>query len=334
MGFATYLIRRIANMAVLLLLVALFNYFLFRIMPGNVISLIVSPNLRPEARALLLARYNLENQNSFTSIYYYLVHTFSFDFGLSFLSNRPVWYEILLRLPATLYLLGLASFLSIILGVTTGIFAASRRGKKSDVSIVTSSIFLGSLPTFWIALLFLLVFAVYLSRIHSPYALPFGGIISPNLDNYSALQNNFWGFVRDSLQHLVLPLATLTIFLFGGYTLLMRNVFLGVLSEDYILTAKAKGVPNHDILYKHALGNAVLPLVTTIALQFGGILGGAVLTETVYNWNGLGRYTFYVVDRRDWPALQGLFFLLAVTTVLANFLADIVYAYLDPRVRL
>lgn len=333
MGVASFIGKRIVNLLILLLLVALFNYYLFRVMPGDAISLIIDPKSTPAQRAALRAELGIgPGGNTFQAVLIYLEHVFTGNFGNSFATSRPVWVDILQRLPGTLFLLGGAYFLALILGVVTGISAASRRGRKSDVTIVTSSIFMGSLPVFWIGLLFVLL-SVYLSQIHSPLALPFTGVIGPYW-TYQTLSTNFAGFVVDAVRHAILPMTALTIILYGGYTLLMRNTFLDVLTEDYILTARAKGLPERDVLYRHALKNASLPLTTSVALQFGAILSGAALTETVFSWYGLGAYIVESVQGRDWPVLQGIFFLLAITTVVANFLADLVYGYLDPRVRL
>jgi peptide/nickel transport system permease protein len=227
--------------------------------------------------------------------------------------------------------MGTAAFLTIIIGIITGISAAAKRGTKFDMGMVSSALGFYAIPTFWLGMILILVFGFYL-RFPSPTGemvslFPYGGTVSTPVYSDPLLHT------MDVAHHLVLPSITLAIVSYGGYMLVMRNNLIDVLTEDYIVTARAKGVDERTVLYKHAMRNAILPLVTMIAFTFGGLIGGATLTETIFNWHGVGRYIYDSVMAQNYPVLQAIFYILALTTVIANFIADILYGFLDPRVR-
>jgi peptide/nickel transport system permease protein len=247
------------------------------------------------------------------------------DFGISFFSKRPVWVEIAQRAPATILLFGTALALSALLGIGIGAILAWRRGTSLEMSAIVVSLFFYSMPLFWFGLILLWGFGFKLQW------FPLGGIggIDSSGNSLSGL-----AYVADILWHLTLPLITLMMVSLAGYVLLMRNSMLEVLGEDYILTAKAKGLSERAVMYKHAARNALLPVATVIALGVGGIISGGVLTETIFSWPGMGYFLVTSTIQQDYPAVQGTFFLLAVMTVMANVAADVLYAYLDPRVRL
>ncbi len=325
MGLGRYLAIRTVNIAIILAALILLNFFMFHVLGDPTQLLAEDPRIKPAELQIL--RHNLGVDRPVTEqLLLYLQQLARGDLGLSWQYHQPVLYEIWIRLPNTLMLLGTAHVISTLLGIATGIRAASRRGKKSDVGIVTSSLFVSSLPVFWIGFLLIAFFAIYLK------ALPAAQYINPYW-TVPQLKANFLGFVVDILRHLVLPVSALVIILFGGYTLLLRNTMIDVLAEDYIVTAKAKGVTEYNVLYAHALKNAYLPVITSLALNFGGILSGAILTETVFNWFGLGSLIISSVFYKDWPLLQGLFLIIGFMTVLANLVADILYGVFDPRVK-
>lgn len=247
------------------------------------------------------------------------------DFGNSFFSKRPVWTEIAQRAPATILLFGSALALSALLGIGIGAVLAWRRGSVLEMSSIVASLFFYSMPLFWFGLILLWAFGFKLRL------FPLGGIggIDANGVPLTGLS-----YVADILWHMVLPLVTLMIVNLAGYILLMRNSMLEVLGEDYITTARAKGLSERTVMYKHAARNAMLPVTTVIAIGVGTIISGGVLTETIFSWPGMGYFLVTSTIQQDYPAVQGTFFLLAVMTVLANVGADILYAFLDPRVRL
>lgn len=225
------------------------------------------------------------------------------------------------RLPNTLLLVGTATVLSIVIGMVVGIVVSSRRGSVLDITAITFGFLGNSVPIFWLGLILLLVFGVDLKW------FPIRGTTSvPAPTEPLAL-------VLDIMWHMTLPTFALVIILFGGYALVMRAAMLDVLTEDYIQLARAKGLTERTVLYKHALRNAMLPMVTVIALAFGFLLSGALLTETVFSWYGLGRYIWDAILKQDYPALQGIFFIISVMVVAANLIADLIYGFLDPRIK-
>jgi peptide/nickel transport system permease protein len=252
----------------------------------------------------------------------YMKNMLSFDFGESFVSGRAVWDELAQRIPPTLLLFGSALILSAILGILLGAIMAWRRGSKFEISGIVVGLFFYSMPIFWFGLILLVVFSFHLGW------FPLRGMLTPGAD-YAGFD-----YVKDVLWHLTLPLITLTVGSLAGWLLLMRNSMLEVMGEDYITTAKAKGLSERKVLYRHAARNAMLPIVTAIAMSLSHIISGGVLTETIFSWPGMGQYLVQSTLAYDFPAIQGAFFLLAILTILANMLADLLYSYLDPRVRL
>jgi len=297
------------------------NFAIFRLMPANPVALVADAvRLRPEQYQRLMELYGL-NRPLWEQYVKYMVESFRGFFGYSYYTQRPVSVDIMERLPNTLLLMGTSTILSILIGMAIGIVAAARRGSLVDVSAITFG-FLGfSVPTFWLGIIFLLIFGYYLR------AFPLRGTVSvpPPTDPLMLMFDIMW--------HLTLPALTLVIIQFGGHALIMRAAMMDTLTEDYITMARAKGLEERTVLYKHALKNAMLPMVTVIALSFGFILTGAILTETVYSWHGLGTYIWTSIQGNDYPALQGIFFIVSVMVVICNFIADLVYGILDPRVR-
>jgi peptide/nickel transport system permease protein len=330
MGFREFLVRRVINSAILIFGAISFNFFVFRIMPGNPISILIAPQLiyeAPELAAFLEQMWGL-NQPLHIQYLSYIANMFTFQFGLSFTEGyRPVVESIAARLPNTLLLMGTAAILTIIIGVIVGISSAAKRGGKYDMGMVTTALTFYAVPTFWLGMVFILLFGFYWQIWFGFSLFPMGGTISrpPPTDPLLRVMDIGW--------HLVLPATTLALVSYGGYMLVMRNNLIDVLTEDYIVTARAKGVDERSVLYKHALRNAILPLVTMVALTFGFLITGATLTETVFNWYGLGRLIFESVTLQNYPVLQAIFYIMALTVIIANFIADMLYGFLDPRVR-
>lgn len=220
----------------------------------------------------------------------------------------------------TLLLIGLGQVLAVILGMALGVVAAWKSRTAVDYSALLFSLTAWSLPTFWLGIILLFIGS-------SHWGLPIGGRLTPGM-----VYESSWARWIDIGRHLILPTLTYTIIFLGEYMLIMRSTLLDVLSEDYILTAKAKGLSTFQILRDHALQNAMLPMVTIIALNLGFTVSGAIQIETVFSWPGLGGAIFTAVERRDYPMLQGAFLLIAVSVIFANLIADLLYSYLDPRV--
>jgi len=318
-----YIIKRTIYNLFILYIVATLNFAIFRLMPGDPVRAAVIGDPRASLyRDELIKLWGLDKP-LWDQYWIYISTIFRGEFGISFVSGAPVAKEIMDRLPNTLLLMGTSTLLSLVLGIATGIVAAHHRGKKGDVAVVTASLTVYSFPIFWIGMLFLLVFSFYLGW------FPLGGTIT-SLD---VVRQGYIPFVMDVLWHLALPVIALTIYGYGGLTLIVRNALIDVLTEDYILTARAKGLDDRTVLYKHALKNAMLPLVTIIALSLAGCVGGAIITETIFSWYGIGKFTFDALMNLDYPVLQALFFIESALVIAANFVADILYGFLDPRVR-
>ncbi len=351
MGLREYVIRRCVYMFLLIVAVICFNFFLFRLptflFGANPISLMLSDELRRNlTQDLLEAMYAnfglVMNPDIFDWIYMfwrYMINMFTGNFGVSFLTQRPVMDSIVERLPNTLLLMGTSVMLAIIIGMWVGIRVASEPGSRKDLGVVTVAMFTWSLPTFWIGMMLLMVFGYMVPQwTEAMWGIQLG------FPQFGTIEYEVWNTARtspfgalmvagDVLYHLFLPMMTIAIGSFGGWFLYMRNNLVTVMTEDYILTARAKGLDENQVLYKHGLKNAMLPMVTLFALAFGGIISGTVLVETVFTWRGLGRYIFESLIALDYPVVQAIFLIIAIVTILANFVADMLYAVLDPRIK-
>ncbi len=321
MGFLSFLAKKMIFAAITIFIIMTLNFAIFRLMPGDPVSMIIDViRLRPEQVQRLYELFGL-NKPLWEQYVQYIIQTLQGFLGYSFYSQRPVAQDILDRLPNTLLLVGTSTILSIVIGMVIGIVAAAKRGSVFDISAISFGFLGNSVPAFWLGLLMLLVFGVNLQW------FPIRGTTSvPTPTEPIAL-------VADILWHMTLPTIALVIIQFGGFALIMRAAMMDVLTEDYITLARAKGIDERNVLYKHALRNAMLPMVTVIALAFGFTLSGALLTETVFSWYGLGRYIWDAITRQDFPALQGIFFIISVMVVVANLIADIIYGFLDPRIK-
>ena len=256
---------------------------------------------------------------------YYMKSMLLFDFGNSFANNQPVWTEITDKIPATLWLFGNALILAYVVGIAIGMVIAWRRGSALELGTIVVTLFFYSMPIFWFALLSQWIFYTQL------HWLPIGG-----MGGFDDMGNPYTGFeyIKDMLWHLILPLTTLTILGLAGDILLMRTSMLEVLGEDFVTTARAKGLKERTIMYKHAARNAMLPVVTSLAMAISGVISGGVLTETIFSWPGMGSLLIRATLTTDFPVVQGAFYILAILTIVGNMAADILYAYLDPRVQL
>ena len=267
----------------------------------------------------------------------YMRNMLVLDFGRSFYTRQPVWDEIAKRLGPTLLLFGSALVIGSLLGIGLGAVMAWRRGSKLELGTIVVSLFFNSMPVFWLGLVLIWVFSVSLNCGSSPSGepipcFPLGGY--GGFHPQTGVPYQGFDYAKDVLWHLVLPLSNLIILGLAGSILLMRNSMLEVLGEDYIMTARAKGLSERSIMYRHAARNAMLPVVTSIALSVGGVISGGVLTETIFTWPGMGYYLVTSTLSQDFPAVQGAFYLLALITIFSNMVADVMYAFLDPRVRL
>jgi len=312
---------KVAAAILTLVFVILFNFFLFRVMGDPTTQLARLPRATPEEITKLQAAYGLDKPlvGQFTD---YVGDTLRGDLGTSQRSRRPVWDEIVDAMPWTLLLVGTGTIIATLLGSWMGVIAATRRGQKTDDGLLGFSLFTYASPEYWIGIILILVFAVWLP------ILPSGLQVTPGVEFSS-----FFAEALDVAEHLILPATAMTLMLLGQYFLIMRSSMVDVLTEDFITVKRATGQRWDRVVRRHAVPNALLPLVTLSAIQFGAVVGGAITIETIFSWPGLGELTFQAINDKDFPVLQGTFLVFSFAVIVANLLADVLYFYLDPRVK-
>lgn len=326
MGLKAYLGKKVIYLIILIYFVISLNFAIFMLMPGDPTAVFAGANRIQDPAALkaIRDRYGLD-QSLGVRYVKYIQNCLTFYFGYSYMSNHPVSDEIGERLMNTLALVGLSTLFAILFGILLGVIAAAQRGKTFDTANVSTSLIFFSVPSFWIGMILLTIFSTWLGWFPNAGAIPREWAFNPPA--------NIFVEIYGRLQHLFLPVVTLTLFQYGGYLLLARATMLEALTEDYIVTARAKGVKERSILYKHALRNASLPLITNIALSFGFMLSGAIITETVFTYQGLGYWLFAAINYADYPVLNAMFYIIALCVIAANFISDLLYGVVDPRIR-
>ncbi len=318
-----FLLRKLGFSLLTVLVVLVINFVLFRILPGDPVRAVIGRNVRisPQVQQALRVQFGLDKPvfpDQFLDTLGQWAHG---NLGVSWSQRQPVRNILIAKLGNTLLLVGLGQILAISLGVVLGLLAGWKRKTPIDVGALTFSLIAWATPTFWLGIILLAAGSTWLG-------LPTGGIVSP-----ANVGKPLYAVIPDLARHLILPTFTLTVLYLGEYMLIMRSSILEVLSEDYILTAKAKGMSHWQVLMRHALKNAMLPIVTLIALNLGFTVSGAIYIEAVFSYDGLGKLFQDALIKQDYPLLQGAFLLLAVSVILANMLADVLYTYLDPRVQ-
>jgi peptide/nickel transport system permease protein len=324
MELRRYIFRRLIQIIIIFFVILTVLFLLFRLAPGDPVSRMIDPDMTPEDAEVLISQLGLD-QPLWTQYVYYVKNFFTGNFGNSFHYGQPVVRIIGDRLPNTILLFTSSIILSALVGIFLGKIASWHKGKKTDTwmtigALVTHTVFLP-----WLALILIWVFAYKLDW------FPITGMISEEvwLDPDVGLLAKF----LDVLHHMVLPLGTLFLIHFGSYLLIMRSSMLETLKEDYILTARAKGLEEKVIRDHHAAPNAALPVVTSVGLSLAFSINGGALTETVFTWPGIGRELVFSVSHNDYPLAQASFLLIAIVVLLSNLVVDVLYAYLDPRIR-
>jgi peptide/nickel transport system permease protein len=304
--------------------VLVFNFFLFRIMPSDPVRILTrqrNVRLTPEAQAAMARELGLDKP-LLAQFVDYLGDLTRFDLGSSFIYRGESVLSVFLRfLWPTVLLVGTATVLMIAIGMYLGIRGGWRRGSRLDRSSMGLSLAFYSTPDFWLAMMLLIVFSTALGW------FPSGGFETPDSGLTGAAR------LVDILNHLFLPVVTLTVGYVGEYYLVMRSSLLDVMGEDYLTAIRAKGIREERVLWRHAARNALLPSISLIALSFGFIIGGAITVELVFSYPGLGLLTIQALDQQDYWLLQGLFLFATVAVLVSNLVADLLYGYLDPRVR-
>jgi ABC-type dipeptide/oligopeptide/nickel transport system permease component len=318
-----YLLKRGAFAIITIFVAITLNFFLFRVLPGSAITnLSRVPHAGLQLKRALTIEFGLDKPK-WEQYLIYLKQLFHGNMGISYVYQQPVSRLLLNALKNTVPMVTIGTLISIVVGVFTGVLSAWRRGSPADHVSTNAAIFFYAFPTQWLGLMLLVVFAPIFPTLTS------GGMMNTiaKFEPQTLLQN-----AVDIGQHMILPVLTLVLTAYGSYTLVVRSSVLETLGEDYILTARAKGLPVRRIVWRHAVRNALLPMVTLIALDFGYIVGGALLIEVIFSWPGIGWSMEQAVLQNDYPMLQGGFLILTVSVILLNFLSDLLYFRLDPRI--
>lgn len=317
-----YFVKKVSNAIVTLFFVLVINYFLFRVMPGNPLAMLLrDPKASPESVEKMKQLFGLDHP-WYVQFGLYVKQLLMGDLGMSFLFKQPVAELITTKIVPTLLLVGVATLVSLLGGIFLGILAARKRGKKVDVISLSFSLLTYSMPTFWVGVVLVALLSVHLTLFPTSGMSTAGMVFASSMDE-----------VLDVAHHLFLPALSLSLVLLGQYVLIMRNSLIDELTEDYVQTAKAKGFSEKYIVRKHAVPNAMLPMVTVISINLGFMIAGAIEIETVFSWPGIGRLMYEALLNRDYPLLQGIFLIISTCVILANLIADVLYGYLDPRVK-
>ncbi len=313
-----YVLKRVGFAIVTVFVAVTINFVLFRLAPGTAVSnLSRVPHATQQLRHALEVQFGLD-KSKWQQYVIYLKQLAHGNLGISYANEQPVSTNLRIALINTLPMVTLGTVFAIVFGTFTGVIAAWRRGTKTEGLTVSTALGFYAMPTQWLALMLIIIFAG---------VLPTGG-----MTNEFLLAPTFWDHVKDLGSHILLPSLTLGLVLYGEYTLIVRSAMLETLGEDYILTARAKGLKPRTIVRKHALRNAMLPITTLIALSLGYIVAGAILIETVFSWPGIGRAVYEAVLQRDYPMLEGAFLVLTLSVIFFNLVADLLYFRLDPRI--
>ena len=323
-SFRRVLAKRMFNAFITILMIMVLNFLLFRVMPADPVALMTPRD--PDVDSKRIYDENMEkfglDEDLHIQFLMYIKMTFTGDWGTSYIYKLPVLEAMTSALAWTALLLGISSILTFLIGMYLGKVAARRRGKSMDFAITGFGLFFYGMPIFWFAIMLMLVFAVKIP------IFPTGGYITSGVHPFPLTLEK----IGDMLMHLVLPCATLVVGAIAGIILIMRNTLVDVLTEDYIVTAYAKGLTEKMVMKKHASPNARLPIVTTIAMDTAFILGRAFQVEWVFGYKGIGWMTIDAIDQSDYPLLQFIFLIGGMAVVFANLFADLALVKLDPRV--
>jgi len=321
MGLKGFAIKKIIAAIITIFAIVGVNFVIFRMAPGDPVRMMFrDPRVSGEQMQLIREKFGLDKPlwGQFISYLKELSHG---NLGLSFWQKRPVLDVITGRIPQTLLLVLTALTIAMFLGTIFGALAGWKRGTKVDSSILFLSLTMYSIPAFSLGIILLLIFAYILS------IFPLSGMTTP-ASGLTGL-----GYWKDVLWHMCLPAFSIIMWYIGEYVLLTRGSMLDTLRKDYILTARAKGLKESTILIKHALRNALLPVITVTGVNIGFAVAGVIEVETVFSWPGIGRLVYDAVMKRDYPLLQGVFLVFAISIVLANLVIDLIYGYIDPRIK-
>ena len=323
MSRARFLLVRIVKAVVVVCAIAVANFFLVRMAPGDPAQVLAGQSGAADEKYMVQLReqFGLDKPLP-TQLYIYLSNTARLDLGYSHRQQQPVAQLIAERLPATLLLTGCAFLLSLAAGVMLGVWSARNVGSWADSAITTGALLFYATPIFWAGLLLVLVFSVKLDW------LPAYGMSTTGATFLGA------SAVLDVVRHAILPVLTLSLFYMATYARLTRASMLEVSQMDFVKTARAKGLTEREVMYRHVLRNALLPVITYAGIHAGGLVGGSIVVETIFAWPGIGRLAFEAVSQRDYAVLLGIFLVISILVVIINLLTDLLYAAVDPRIDL
>jgi peptide/nickel transport system permease protein len=322
-----FILRRLLGAIPLLIGVATVIFIVLRLAPGDPTTFYFNPNIPPDVIEQLRRNLGLD-QPLHIQYFRWLTSFLRGDFGYSFAQSRPVADVIFEAMPNTLLLTGTALILVFVIGILIGVVQAVRQYSIFDTTSSVVSLFFYSMPSFWLALMLMLVFSLKAYEWGWPIALPATGITS--------IDYEFMGLgerIRDRISHMILPVGTLTLALAAGVARYTRGQMLEVVRQDYIRTARAKGLPERTVIMKHALRNSMLPVITLLGLYLPFLFSGAIFIEHIFAWPGMGRIMVESIMQRDYALVMATTFMFAVIVVLGNLVADILYAVVDPRIR-
>jgi peptide/nickel transport system permease protein len=345
LALATYILRRLIQTVGLMFLLSIILFALVNVAPGGPLSAYGGRRIRPEKIEILKRQFGLDQPLPVQYVYWLAGNDWTQvdsdgdgiddspgtrkgilrgDFGFSYRTREPVLQEIGSRLPNTVTLMGITMLVAILIAIPIGIFSAVKQYSVFDLIATTFSFAGQAIPEFWLGLVLIIIFYVWLKNpVTGEPLLPSGGM--------STIDGGF--SLTDRLSHLVLPVLTGALGWVAWYSRFLRSSLLEILPQNFLRSARARGLPERRVIYKHALSNALIPIVTLLALDLPYIFTGAVLVETIFSWPGMGRLYYQAAVERDYPLLMAVLIIGAAFIILSNLLADILYAYLDPRVR-
>jgi len=329
-----YILRRLLALIPVLIGVSILVFALIRLIPGDPVTVMLGERARLEDIERLREQMGF-NRSIPEQYFEWMGRVLQGDLGESIFNRTPVMTELKQRLPATIEIVIVAMFIGIVVGVSVGILSAVRRNSWIDVTAMFGALLGVSMPIYWLALILIYALAVN-RRIFPPSARIDADLTVVRQTGFMLIDTALMGDRRvflNALWHLILPASVLSTTIMPILARLTRSSMLEVLRQDYVRTARAKGLRENRVIIGHALKNALLPIVTVIGLQLGGLLGGALLTETIFSWPGMGLWTYRAILSRDYPIVQGAVLVSATIYVVVNLLVDISYAYLDPRIR-
>lgn len=315
------IIKRLISVVPLLIGISIISFFVMHLAPGDPTALFVDPSVDPQELARIRSNWGLD-QPVYVQYFFWLKNAVRGDFGTAYITNRPVINLIAERIPATLLLMGTSLFFILLISIPLGVISAYKKGGLFD-NVVSVLSFAGmSMPSFWLALMLMLIFSVQLN------ILPATGMSDPLLTDASLPER-----ITDIARHMALPVLTMVIIGFAGLTRYVRSGTLEVLRQNYIRTARAKGLTERAVLFKHALRNSLLPLITILGMTIPDLFAGAFIIETIFAWPGMGRLGVGAIFSRNYPLIMGVVFISSFLIIIGNLAADLLYSIADPRIR-